>query len=136
MNKNNNVPEYYKELLYDEEEEMRKIINKVKKIINVRNRDGAIIFIAKKDKLTHSELIGMYLLGKYFAHSLKLQETSNASIDEIAEALKIKPTVARARLADLSDEDIAERTDRGVYRISFAHIDPFLQEILKKIEGS
>ena len=136
MNENNDIPEYYNELLYDEEEEMRKIVSKVKKIVNVRKRDGAIIFIAKKDKLTHPELIGTYLLGKYFAHLLKLQETSEASIEEIAEALKIKKTIVSARLTDLSDDDIAERTDRGVYKILFAHIDPFLEEVLKKIEGS
>jgi len=121
------------ELIYDEEEEFERIVDKVKKVVRVR-KDGIPILV-QKEKLTQAEQVACYLIGKYFAKILNLTEKESATVKEIANELKLDPRIVSARLKDLNDNGLVERVGRGEYKILTIKLEEFVDKILNKIEN-
>jgi len=121
------------ELIYDEEEEFERIVDKVKKIVRVR-KDGRPILV-QKEKLTKAEQVACYLIGKFFAKILNLTEKESATVKEIANELKLDPRIVSARLKDLTDGGLIERVGRGEYKILTIKLEEFVDKILDKIEN-
>lgn len=121
------------EMLYDEEEEFIKLAGKAKKVVNIKKSNGMPILL-QKDRLTHEEQIGCFVLGKYYAKEMELTDTPITTIDEISEGLKLDKNIVRARLSNLSTKEIVERIDKGQFKISFIKLEEFLDGITTKIK--
>lgn len=126
-----NKKEILKEMLFDEEEEFKKVVEKAKHIVNIRKNGTPILL--HKDKLTKEEQIACFVFGKYFAYEMELTDNSKVTVDEIVEGLNIDNKIVRARLSDLSSKDIIIRPERGKYEISFIKLQDYLDNLLNKI---
>ena len=120
------------ELIYDEEEEFEKLVPKVKKIVRVK-KDGTPVIVCDRRKLSQSELIACYLIGKFFAKKLELTETDITTNKELAKALKMNERVVGARLKDLREEAVVEQVARGEHKISTVNLESFLDKLLEKV---
>ena len=120
------------ELLYDEVEEFEKLVPKVKKIVRIK-KDGTPIIVCDRRRLSKSELIVCYLIGKFFAKKLELVDADSATNKELSEALKINERVIAARLNDLRNEGLVEQVARGEHKISTVDLEFFLDKILEKV---
>lgn len=120
------------EMIFDEEEEYKKLVAKAKLIVNIRKSNGSPILL-HKDKLTKEEQIACFAFGKYFAKEMELVDTSVVTFDEISDGLGISKDVIRARLSDLSSKEIVFHVERGKYEISLINLEIYLDRILTKI---
>ena len=120
------------ELIYDEEEEFERLVPKVKKVVRVK-RNGTPVIVCDRSRLSQSDLIVCYLIGKFFAKKLELTETNTATNKELSEALRINEKVISARLKDLRDEGIVEWVARGEHKISTVNLESFLDKLLEKL---
>lgn len=120
------------ELIYDDMEEFEKLVPKVKQIVRVK-KDGTPIIVCNRRKLSQSELIACYLIGKFFAKKLELTETDTATNKEITGTFRINERVVGARLKDLRDEGILEQVSRGEHKISTVGLEDFLNKLLEKV---
>jgi hypothetical protein len=120
------------DMVFDEEEEFKKLVDKAKLIVNIKKSNGTPILL-HKDKLNKQEQIACFVFGKYFAHEMELTDTSEVTFDEISEALNISKEVVRARLSDLNSKEIVNHASRGKYEISFIKLDSYLDNLLTKI---
>jgi hypothetical protein len=125
--------EILKAMIFDEDEEFRKLISKAKNIVKVK-KNGEPVILAVKGNLTKGEIIACYLLGKYFSKELGLSETVSATNEEISKATGIKKTVVGARLGDLKKDSLVEVVGRGEHKISFVNLEEFLDKILAKMK--
>jgi len=123
----------YEELIYDEEEEFKRLVPKVKKIVKIK-KDGGPVIVCNKRILSQSEQIMCCLIGKFFAKRLGLTETDSMTNKELSQSLKIKERTIAARLKDLRDKDLVEQVTRGEHRISTVNLESFLDKVLEKIE--
>jgi len=122
------------ELIFDEEEEFKKLVGKAKLIVQIRKSSGTPI-VLHKDKLTNEEQIACFVLGKYFAKEMEIAETSEVTVDEISEALNLSKEIVRARSSDLVSKEIISRAARGKYEISLIKLENYLDELLTKVNG-
>lgn len=120
------------ELLYDEEHEFEKLVPQVKQIVKIK-KDGTPVIVCDKRKLTQTELITCYLIGKFFAKKLKLTEKDSATNREISNYLKISLSIVSARVKDLRDNEILEQVTRGEHKVSTIHLESFLNKLLEKV---
>jgi predicted HTH transcriptional regulator len=122
------------DLIYDEEEEFERLVPKVKKVVMVK-KTGDPVFVCDRNLLSTSEIIMVYLIGKFFAKKLGFVEEESATNDELHRSLKIKKNVLAARLNDLRKEGLVEQVARGKHKISTVKLEEFLDNVLQKIEG-
>ena len=83
--------------------------------------------------MTVRQLIGAYMIGKYFSKELGLAETSTVTTGEIAEKLLLDLKVASARLSELKKEGIIRSVSRGQHEIFFPGIEVLLDDIRKSV---
>jgi hypothetical protein len=57
------------------------------------------VIVSDSEKLTQREIVGVYLIGKYFAKQLEISEDDSATNKEIAEGLRLNERVVGARLS-------------------------------------
>lgn len=122
------------EMVFDEEEEFIKLVDKAKIVVKIRKSDSKPI-VLYSDKLTAGEQIACFILGKFFAKEMELTDTPVTTIDEISNSLKIDKNVVRARLSELIEKNIVERLDRGKFQISFVKLENFLDNLIDKINN-
>jgi|Deesub1362A_J573_1020465.scaffolds.fasta_scaffold01624_8 DNA-binding transcriptional ArsR family regulator len=120
------------ELIYDEVEEFENLVPKVKRVVKVK-KDGTPVIVCDRRRLSQSELITCYLIGKFFAKKLELTDTDTATNKELSKTLKMDERVVSARLKDLRDEGLVEQVARGEHKISTVNLESFLDKILEKI---
>lgn len=125
--------EILKELVINEEEEFKKIVEKAKKIIKIKS-NGEPVILVPKDKIKDAEYIACYLLGMYFSKKLGLVQSATATNVEIAKKTGIDKKIVGARLTDLRRDNIVESPSRGSNKILFVGIEKFLDTIVSKIE--
>ncbi len=127
-----NKKEILNELIFDEEEEFKTLVNKAKRIINIRKSNGEIIII-NKDKLNTKETIACFITGKYFSKEMGFIEDSKVSIEEISDSVDIDKSIVRARASDLKAEKIINSPERGFYEIELLNLNDYLQKIIDRL---
>lgn len=120
-------------LLIDEEEILKRLVEKAEKIFRIDRKTGDAVIVAPKSKLIDRELIGITLLGRYFANKMKLASSDSMSVSEIAQKLGMDEKAVSARLSELKRERIVEMVSRGEYRVSYAGVESMLSEIEGKL---
>jgi DNA-binding transcriptional regulator YhcF (GntR family) len=119
--------------LFDEDEVFTKHLDEFRSLVSIRKEDGTIL-IHNASRISDSDRIVLYLIGAYLRHKLGM-DFPEASIEEIANGLHIKPNVVAARLKELREQGLVSSTSRGISKISFLEIDSFLEKIHEKIEA-
>lgn len=124
--------EILEDLIYDENLEFERVVPKVKKIVQVRG-SGEPVIVCNREKLSQREIIAVYLIGKYFAKELELNENNSAANKEIAEALRLDVSVVGARIKDLRDDGLVEKVSRGKHKIVTVKLEKFLDNLINKL---
>jgi len=119
-------------LIFNEKDEFKKLVDKSALLIKIKNNGEPVVL--HRDKLIDSEKISCYILGKYFSKELEFVDEPTATINEISRALNMDKKKVSARLSNLMDQEIVERSSRGKYKISFIMLENYLDEIINKIK--
>lgn len=86
--------------------------------------DGGIII--EKEGLTTKDQVGLAVVMRFLANRLEKEISAEVNAKELSQILGIPEDQVTARLADLKDEKIAIRVDKGVYRANPTQIGRFL----------
>lgn len=116
-------------LLVDREKKLETLVTKAESIIRIDRKSGEPVILVPLSDLTVRQLIGAYMIGKYFSNELGLVKTATVTTRELAEKLPLDLKVASARLSELKKEAIVKSISRGEYQIIFQGIEILLDEI-------
>ena len=94
--------------------------------------DGKIIFKIDRSRLSISDQILLYLLGKKLAYEAKLTGTDSCSLLELSRELGVNEKLVSARLSDLIKAGKVERLEKGIHRIHLMVIN----EVINRLEGA
>lgn len=92
--------------------------------------DGGIII--EKEKMVTKDQIGLAVVMRFLANRLEKGISAEVNAKELSQILGIPEDQVAARLADLKDEGIAIRVDKGVYRANPTRIGKFLDYLEDK----
>ena len=120
-------------LLIEEEKKLETIVSKAENIVRIDRNSGEPVILVPRSTLTVRQLIGAYMIGKYFSKELDLAETATVTTGELAEKLLLDLKVASARVSELKKERIIRSVSRGEYSILFPGIEALLDDIRKSI---
>lgn len=118
-----------KSLIVDRRMTLKSIISKSKRVIGVDSESGEPIFLIPRKMITDKQAIGLYLLGKYFSHELRMAESPNVELTTLSYKLGLDPKVCSARIAELVKEKKACSVSRGIYKSELLQIEELLDEI-------
>lgn len=118
-------------LLVDREKKLETLVTKAKNIVRIDRKSGEPVIVVPRSELTDRQLIGAYMIGKYFSNELGLVKTATVTTRELAEKLPLDLKVASARLSELKKEAIIKSISRGEYKIVFQGIEILLDDIRK-----
>ncbi|MCX8000383.1 MAG: hypothetical protein N3A69_15760 [Leptospiraceae bacterium] len=82
--------------------------------------------------MTTKDQVGLALVMRFLANSLERGIPIEVNAKELSHFLGIPKDQVVARLADLKDEKIAIRVDKGVYKANPAQIGRFLDNLENK----
>lgn len=125
--------EIYKELLIDKKQKVESIVKKAKDLIGIDKETGEVIILVSRAKLRDEDLIGLHLIGKFFASELGLSESSSATAKELSEKTGIKQTVVSARLHDLKLMGYIRSPRRGEHEFIFPRMSEFLDSVRERV---
>jgi len=120
-------------LLIDEEKKLETIVIKAENVVRIDRKSGEPIILVHQSDLTDRQLIGAYMIGKYFSKELGLAESATVTTEELAEKLSLDFKVASARVSDLKKEGIVKSVSRGKHEIFFLGIEVILDDIRKSV---
>lgn len=92
--------------------------------------DGGIII--EKEGLVTRDQVGLALIMRFLANRLEKSILAEVNAKELSQFLGIPEDQVAARLADLKDEKIAIRVDKGVYIANPTQIGRFLEYLENK----
>ena len=121
-------------LLVDREKKLETLVTKAKNIVRIDRKSGEPVIVVPRSELTDRQLIGAYMIGKYFSNELGLVKTATVTTRELAEKLPLDLKVASARLSELKKEAIVKSISRGEYKIVFQGIEILLDDIRKPMQ--
>jgi len=125
--------EILKELLISEDdtlEQLHELVAKTKPFLAIEKESGRIIL--KQKNLTNTQQLGLYLIGKYFAHNLSLAGSSQATFDELSKELGIVKTTMSWPLGELVKNGFVRKPEEGKYEFVYHKIAEFLESLMKK----
>ncbi|RLF99565.1 MAG: hypothetical protein DRN49_04210 [Thaumarchaeota archaeon] len=106
-----------KEELIEPEELPLELIDRIKAMIRL-TRDGKILFLFDRRKISSADLILLYLAGKKLANIAGLIESASAKLDEISKELGLPKGTVAPRLEERRCEGEVVRVERGIYEIT------------------
>lgn len=121
--------EAYKELLIDKTKRVQGLVRKAKDILGIDKESGETVILVSRAKLRDRDVIGLYLIGKFFACELGLVESSTVSAIDISKITGIEDRQVSARLHDLKVEGFVRNPKRGEHEMIFPRIDEFLDMV-------
>jgi len=125
--------EIYKELLIDKTKQVESLVKKAKDLLGIDKDSGDTIILVSRAKLTDEDLIGLHLIGRFFASELGLVDSPSLGYKELSRKIGIKEAVVAARLHDLKTKGYVRPPKRGEYEIIFPKIGEFLDIVRKRI---
>lgn len=123
----------YEELLIDKKQKVENIVKKAKDLIGIDKETGDVVIMVSRSKLRDEDLIGLHLIGKFFASELGLSESPSATVKELSEKTGIKQAVVSARLHDLKLLGYVRSPRRGEHEFIFSRMSEFLDSIRERI---
>lgn|GEM_PF-3350330 len=122
----------YKELLVDKTKRVENLVRKAKDLLGIDKDSGDTLIMISRAKLTDREIIGLHLIGRFFASELGLVSSPNSTVEELSKRTGISESVVSARLHDLKVEGYVRSPKRGEHEIVFPRIDEFLDFVRQK----
>lgn len=120
------------ELTVTEVNELARHKEKVKELIGITS-DGMVVFKADSTKLSATEIVCLYMIGRVYAHVAGYIDEESVANKELIGALNLpEGTIGRA-LKELRDRKIIIAEKTGIHRIPYAKIGGILENILKKV---
>ncbi|MEA2089167.1 MAG: hypothetical protein U9O89_00180 [Thermoproteota archaeon] len=112
--------------------DLEKLVENCKDIIAVAP-EGAVVLVSK-DKLTDRETLMLHLLANYVGHKLGMLKADSMSKMELQNRLGKSVKITSTRLGELCREGLAEKTEKGNYKITTFGVRKVQKETLPKIE--
>lgn len=106
-----------REELVEEAELSPELIDRIKSIMRL-TKDGKVLFLFDRKKVTSGDLILLYLAGKKLANIAGLVDTPSAKLDEISRELGMPKGTIGPRLEELRNAGEVARTERGFYEVT------------------
>jgi len=107
-----------REELVEPEEIPPELIDKVKTMIRL-TKDGRVLFLFDRRKISSADLILLYLAGRKLANIAGLGASASARLDEISKELGLPKGTAAPRLEERRSEGEVVKVERGVYEITW-----------------
>lgn len=92
--------------------------------------DGGVII--ERGGLSTKDQVGLALVMRFLANCLEKDISAEVSVKELSQNLGVPEDQVAARLADLKDEKMAIRVDKGVYKVNPTQIGKFLDSLENK----
>lgn len=108
---------------------MEKLVDEASKHFRIEKPSGRIIF-EDFGLLNDKQRIAIVLVGKYFAHRLKIIENPSLSISEIAKELGRPMTALSGNIKELVKNGYVEYLPGKKYRIAYHRIKEIFNELL------
>ena len=125
--------EKLKELLIDDKEILKELIEKAKPLFRINKNDGIIVFKIPLKELSDKQVIILYCLGAHFAVELNLREQPEVTNDELIKFTgKTKHTI-NPRLSELKREKKLSSPSRGLFKINPLIIEEDIEIILQSL---
>jgi len=121
------------DLLVDKKDQIENFVEKAKDLVGIDNETGENVILVSRSGLSDRHLIGLHLIGKYFASELQKVDSSTMSLKELAQVTGLSYHTVAARLSDLKREGLVRAPSRGDWEIIFPKIGVFLDEIRDKL---
>ena len=121
--------ELLQQMLIDDEGLLEKVVERAQRVFKI-DRNGNIIFLVSRSKLSQRQEIALALLGRHFATELGIIDSDVMTAGEIANVVEPDKTSVSARLNELKREQVVESPARGQFRISILGADRVLDEIV------
>jgi hypothetical protein len=121
------------DLLIDKKEELENLIGKAKELIGIDKESGNTVIKVSKSRLLDRHLIGLYLIGKFFASELKKVDDSTMTPKELENVTGLVHGTITPRLTELKKEGFIRSPTRGKWEIVLPRVGVFLDEVIEKI---
>ena len=122
----------YKELLIDKTKRVESLVRKAKDLLGIDKDSGETLILISRAKLTDREIIGLHLIGRFFASELGLVNSPSATVEELSKRTGIDVSVVSARLHDLKVEGYVRSPKRGEHEIVFPRVDELLDFVRQR----
>jgi len=123
------------DLFVTKEQTIGKLVEKSKGLVGIEKDKKEILFLVSKATLTDRELIGLYLLGKFFLAEVGLADNSIATLNEISEKTGLDKKAISKRISDMRKEGLVISPARTQYEIEYTNAEIFLDELVGRYEG-
>jgi len=111
--------EKLKDLLWDEEAFLAETIPRLKQEMLIDDK-GNPAFLVPHTKFSDTQKLSLYLTARYFANKLKLVDSRYLTIEELRRCVGIKYDIAAARLKEMFDRGIVEKSKEEGKRTRYA----------------
>ena len=112
-----------------DEKRIAEYVNRVLRFGKIAIDGDAII---EREDLSTKDKVGLVLIMRLLASHLEKRISAEISVAEVSRMLDLPKDQAAARLAELVEDKIAIRTDKGVYRTNPPKIGKFLDYLESK----
>jgi len=128
----NRLEELRKKFIVEEKLDEKRITEYVERSLKFGkvSIDGGVII--EREGLSTKEQVGLALVMRFLASYLEKRISAEVNVKELSQNLGIQEDQVAARLADLKDEKIAIRVDKGVYKANPTQIGKFLDYLENK----
>jgi predicted transcriptional regulator len=126
--------ELFKELLVDDQKPLEILIKRIKKILRL-TKSGKPIFIIPYYNLSDTEKLAIHLIVQYIIKELGISNKDSMDVAELAKKAGVKYKTATARLSEMYQEGIVDKTSSGEYYITYVGIEIVIERLEKKFAG-
>ncbi len=124
----------FNELLINEKELLIQLVERLKNKVKFLEGSSYPIFLIDMNRLVNEEKIALWLITKFILKKIGAVENEDMSIDELEEKCRLSRKIIIARLKDLRDKKIIERTKGINFRINLPAAIFILDKIDKRLE--
>ena len=126
------MEELRKKFIVEEKINEKKLSEYVQRSLNFGkvSIDGGIII--EKEGMSTKDQIGLALIMRFLANHLEKEIPAEVNVKELSLSLSIPEDQVVARLAELKEDKIAIRVNKGVYKANPLQIGKFLEDVEKK----
>jgi predicted transcriptional regulator len=126
--------ELLKELLVEDEKPLEILIGRIKKILRL-TKLGNPIFIIPYYKLNDTEKLAVHLIVQYLTKELGISTKESLNVAELAKRAGVKYKTTTARLSEMLEDGIVDKTSSGEYYITPVGIEIITERLEKKFSG-
>ncbi len=122
--------EVLKELVVSEEDLLGEAVVKAKGLLAIEDRTGNVILRVPRSSLTARDMVGLHLIGRYFASQMGKVKSSSMSLSELANAINLEPNAISPRLSEMVGSGWVSRVGRAEFAANPYLVSSLLDEIV------